>query len=107
MAGRHRLGVPKVPVRRRRWDERQRAQAVHLDAQEPGWAVIYGLWSRAFFAFAAWPAPRALVVAARTPEGLWEAMRDAESSAAFDGGLMHRATARGRHERSGRTARRR
>jgi hypothetical protein len=76
--GRHRYGMPYSPVRRRRWDERQRAQAAHLDAQEPGWAVVYGVWSRSFFAFAAWPATRGVVVNAPTPEGLWQAMREAE-----------------------------
>jgi hypothetical protein len=85
--GRHRCGVPYTPVRRRRWDERQRAQAAHLDALEPGWAILYGPWSRVFFAFAAWPAPRALVVGARTPEGLWDAMRQAEMSAAVVRGV--------------------
>lgn len=77
--GRHRYGVPYSPVGRRRWDERQRAQAAHLDAQEPGWSVLYGVWSRSFFAFAVWPAARGVVVDARTPEALREAMREAEA----------------------------
>lgn len=83
--GRHRCGVPYTPVGRRRWDERQRAQAAQLDALEPGWSVVYGPWSRLFFAFAAWPASRAVVVDARTPEALWQAMREAETSGAAMG----------------------
>src|SRR5690606_10114646 len=72
-------------------DERRRAQAAHLDAHEPGWLVLYGPWSRAFFAFAAWPAPRALIVGARTPEALRDAMRHAETAAAVAGRVPHRA----------------
>lgn len=85
--GRHarRPDAPYVHVRRGRWDEPQRAQAQHLDAHEPAWAIVYGPWSRRFFAFAAWHAPRALIVAADTAEALWDAMRDAESSAGVRG----------------------
>ncbi len=88
--GRHRCGVPYTPVRRIRWDVRQREQAARLDAEEPGWVIVYGPWSRRFMAFAAWPVSRGLVVDARTPEELWEAMRDAEmTDAAMSGGRWH------------------
>jgi hypothetical protein len=85
MAGRHREGRIYSTVEPRRWDERQSAWAAHLDRNTPNWSIIYGPWSRVFWAFAAWPAPRPLVVDARTPEGLWEEMRAAEASPGMAG----------------------
>ena len=68
----------KAAQKKQAGGKEQRAQAAHLDALEPGWAILYGPWSRVFFAFAAWPATRGVVVNAPTPEGLWQAMREAE-----------------------------
>ncbi|HEY8378043.1 MAG TPA: hypothetical protein VIK91_16210 [Nannocystis sp.] len=58
----------------------QRELAALIDAREPGWTVIYGPWSRAFFAFAAWPAPQGLMVTATKPAGLVAEMRAAEAA---------------------------
>jgi hypothetical protein len=77
--GRHRLGLPREAVWPRRWDTNRRGQAEDLDGEEKAWLVVYGPWSRLFWAFAAWPAPRPLVVDARTAEGLRQEMREAES----------------------------
>lgn len=65
---RHRWGAPPSPRPRPRiWDP-----------AEPGWVIVYGPWRRRYTAFAAWPAPRPVVVDASTPEELWGAMRSAE-----------------------------
>ncbi|MEV5407625.1 hypothetical protein AB0K60_02145 [Thermopolyspora sp. NPDC052614] len=84
--GRHRLGNPYETVRRRPWDLHRRAEADALNDQEPAWTVLYGPWSRAFWAFASLPVPRPLVIDARTAEELWEQMRAAEMSLALAGG---------------------
>ncbi|MEV5408633.1 hypothetical protein AB0K60_07320 [Thermopolyspora sp. NPDC052614] len=84
--GRHRAGSPYQSVRPRLWDERERAWATHLDHSAPNWSIIYGVWSRLYFAFAAWPVERALVVDAPTPERLWAAMQEAEMPWAATGG---------------------
>ena len=76
---RHRRGSPPPPPRPRTpADAHQRELAALIDAREPGWTVVYGPWSRRFFAFAAWPVQRGLVVTATTAEALVEEMRDAE-----------------------------
>lgn len=51
--GRHRYGMPYQAVEPRRWDPHRRAEADVLNDREPAWMVVYGLWSRLFFAFAA------------------------------------------------------
>ncbi|MEV5411018.1 hypothetical protein AB0K60_19510 [Thermopolyspora sp. NPDC052614] len=81
--GRHRLGTPHVTVRRRLWDRHRRDEADALNDREHAWTVLYGPWSRAFWAFAAWPVPHPLVVDAHTVEGLQEEMRAAETSLAL------------------------
>src|SRR5690348_1579342 len=55
--GRHRLRrsatVPEPPdVERKAWDEKQQARAEQLGLLEPGWLVIYGVYSRRFYAIA-------------------------------------------------------
>ena len=77
---RHRRGSPPNPCPRPRTpaDTHQRQQAALIDAREPRWTVVYGPWSRRFFAFAAWSTPQGLMVTASTPEELVEAMRDVE-----------------------------
>jgi hypothetical protein len=76
---RHRRGSPPSPRPRPPVDARQREQAALIDAREPGWTVIYGPWSRRFFAFAAWPAPQGVIVDSATLEDLVAAMRGAEA----------------------------
>lgn len=84
--GRHRFGVPYQAVESRSWDRHRRAEAEAMDRREGAWLVVYGPWSRVFWAFAAGPVPRALVVSASRPEGLREAMREAEADGAAIGG---------------------
>lgn len=84
-AGRHRAGAPREAVQPRLWDRHRRAEADTLDGQESAWMVLYGPWSRLFWAFAAWPSPRPLVVDARTADGLRQEMREAESLALVGG----------------------
>lgn len=84
--GRHRDGVPYQAVEPRPRDPHRRAEADAPNDREPAWMVVYGLWSRLFFAFAAGPMPRALVVSASRPEALWEALREAETEDAVIGG---------------------
>ncbi|GII87029.1 hypothetical protein Ssi03_50190 [Sphaerisporangium siamense] len=79
-AGRHEVGAPVTRVRPLRWDEDKRATAARLDQLEPGWHVMYGLWSRRFFAIAIC-CPVALMVEALTAEELRERMREGESEA--------------------------
>jgi hypothetical protein len=58
--------------------ERQRpAEALIIKARCPGWAVIYGPWSRLFWAFGA---PDGRPIAARTASELLGRMRAAERS---------------------------
>ena len=49
--------MPRQTVRPRLWDRHRRAEADAIDAQEAGWTVMYGPWSRAFWAFAQDPKP--------------------------------------------------
>jgi hypothetical protein len=84
--GRHRFGVPREVVKPRVWDRHRRAEAEEINRQEAGWTVLYGPWSRMFWAFAAWPAPSPVVIDARTADGLHERMRVAEASLALGGG---------------------
>ncbi|GII88300.1 hypothetical protein Ssi03_62900 [Sphaerisporangium siamense] len=79
-AGRHEEGAPVTDVQPIRWDEDKKATAAQLDQLEPGWQVIYGLWSRRYYAFATC-CPVALMVDAPTPEELRERMREGEMDA--------------------------
>ncbi|GII87284.1 hypothetical protein Ssi03_52740 [Sphaerisporangium siamense] len=63
-----------------RWDAGKRALAAQMDRLEPGWHVMYGLWSRRFYAIATC-CPVAMIVEARTPEELRERMREGELEA--------------------------
>ncbi|MEU9890783.1 hypothetical protein [Sphaerisporangium sp. NPDC051011] len=45
---------------------------------EPAWTILYGPWSRRFYALALYPTPEPLVVEARTAQELLAQMRQAE-----------------------------
>ncbi|RCG30019.1 hypothetical protein DQ384_17835 [Sphaerisporangium album] len=64
----------------RRWDPEQTAAAVQLDRAESGWHVMYGSWSRRFFAIALW-SDEPVMVYAHTAGELREVMRDVEAEA--------------------------
>jgi hypothetical protein len=71
--GRHAAGRPYVPVEPGDPDPRVRATAVLLDQLEPAWTILYGTWSRRFYAMAL-----LLLVQATTPQALTARMRQAE-----------------------------
>ncbi|WP_433352213.1 hypothetical protein ACQP25_03945 [Microtetraspora malaysiensis] len=75
---RHAIGRPSVRVYRRDWDADKRRAAAQLDQAEPAWLVSYGLGSRRFFAVAAWPVSRPLIVEAINVDELRDLMREAE-----------------------------
>jgi hypothetical protein len=77
-AGRHTIGQPYVPVEPGDPDPRARATAVLLDRLEPAWTILYGPWSRRFYALALFPTPHPLIVEESTAQGLTEQMRQAE-----------------------------
>ncbi|GGK81015.1 hypothetical protein Sme01_44510 [Sphaerisporangium melleum] len=84
--GRHALGRPYIavePGESREPDLADRAAAVLLDRMEPGWTIMYGPWSRRFYALALYPTPEPLVVEARTAQDLLTEMRQAERDLAF------------------------
>ncbi|MFC7387291.1 hypothetical protein [Sphaerisporangium rhizosphaerae] len=79
--GRHALGQPYVEVERADRGEpdlADRAAAVLLHRMEPAWTIMYGPWSRRFYALALYPTPEPLTVEARTAQDLLTQMRRAE-----------------------------
>ncbi|GII87249.1 hypothetical protein Ssi03_52390 [Sphaerisporangium siamense] len=76
--GRHAPGVLVTEVRPRLWDQDKKAAADLLDRMEPGWHVMYGLWSRRFYAIAVWQT-EPLIEDARSVEELCERMRAVEA----------------------------
>ncbi|MGW4644253.1 hypothetical protein ACWEN6_37440 [Sphaerisporangium sp. NPDC004334] len=88
--GRHALGRPYVEIERADHgdpDLADRAAAVLLNRMERYWTVMYGPWSRRFYALALYPTPEPLVVEARTAQDLLAAMRHAERGWALNGPL--------------------
>ncbi|MEV6983246.1 hypothetical protein AB0M95_18580 [Sphaerisporangium sp. NPDC051017] len=83
--GRHTLGRPYVPVEPGDPDPRARATAVLLDRLEPAWTILYGPWSRRFYAVAMFPAPYPLIVEESTAQELTEQMRQAERDVLMTG----------------------
>jgi hypothetical protein len=77
-AGRHTTGAPLAEFRSTRWDTAKKAAAEELDRLEPGWLVMYGPWSRRFYAIALWNAPCPVLLDAPTTEELRDQMRQAE-----------------------------
>ncbi|GAB1821675.1 hypothetical protein [Herbidospora sp. RD11066] len=63
---------------RRIWDADKRRAAAHLDQMEPAWVVSWGTGSRRFFAVAAWPVSRPLIIEALGLDELRRLMRMAE-----------------------------
>ncbi|MET8141465.1 hypothetical protein ABZU32_14255 [Sphaerisporangium sp. NPDC005288] len=84
--GRHRLRRPATmpePLApdggRKAWDEKQQARAGQLGLLEPGWLVMYGVYSRRFYAIARTAEVAEPLVEAATPGELCALMRDSES----------------------------
>ncbi|WP_066363922.1 hypothetical protein [Herbidospora mongoliensis] len=73
------------------WDAAMRATAAGLDLVEPAWVVFYGVASRRFWAFAAWPAACPVIVDSVNVDDLRSQMRAAEmAGGTFTGGLVAR-----------------
>ncbi|MEV6984148.1 hypothetical protein AB0M95_23235 [Sphaerisporangium sp. NPDC051017] len=104
-AGRHRRGSATEPERRepdgRRkiWDGKQKARAEQLGLLEPGWLVIYGPYSRRFYAIARIAEVSEPLLDAATSDELRSLMRGSELP-----GLVPsaRSPERGRMRRAGR-----
>ncbi|WP_405143885.1 hypothetical protein OG589_39955 [Sphaerisporangium sp. NBC_01403] len=82
--GRHTIGRPYVRVEPGHADPRARATAVLLDRLEPAWTILYGPWSRRFYALALFATPAPLIVEAFTAQELKEQMRQAEQDTLID-----------------------
>lgn len=76
---------------RREWDPRQRALAARLQADSQGWLVMYGPWSRRFFAYSLRQGVG--VLSAPTISELWQLMQEAEAAAAPTRPAAHRLPA--------------
>lgn len=63
-----------------RRDADQRRAAAHMEWQKQGmWVIIWGPYTRLFWAFARWPVPpEGGVVSAENPADLYHAMRNEE-----------------------------
>ncbi|MGW4662995.1 hypothetical protein [Streptosporangium sandarakinum] len=77
---RHRDGLAPTTVPRHSWDHGARAEAERMDQVWTGWTVLYGSYSRLFYAMAAWPASEPLIICDRTPEGLAAQTHNAETA---------------------------
>ncbi|MFF0574796.1 hypothetical protein [Streptosporangium saharense] len=66
-------------VYRRVWDGPARAEAEVLGSVSPGWAVLYSLSERRFFALCAWPSPQPVILSDDTVERLEQRMRETET----------------------------
>ncbi len=62
-------------------EEAARAQARRLEAANPLWIVVFGVYSKEFVCFPRFGLAGGSIVAARNPDTLLPRMREAESSA--------------------------
>jgi len=60
-------------------DEAHRETARRLEHDNPGWIVVFGVYTRQFVAFPRFPAPPRTIVAAVYPVALPGRMREVES----------------------------
>ena len=63
------------------YDPAQRAAAARLQQAHPAWLVMYGPWTRLYFAYPRFPVPPGFVAAATTPGELDSLMRVTEMEA--------------------------
>lgn len=57
-------------------DSREAARAI--EQQQPGWMVVYGIYSKEYVAFPLFPAPRGTILTATHPPALINQMLQAE-----------------------------
>lgn len=60
------------------YDPAQRRAAAAIQRANPAWLIMYGPWSRMYFAFPLFRAPPGAMLAAPAPAELLAAMRRAE-----------------------------
>ncbi len=78
-------GQPQAdaPVRRRLYDRHERALAARIARERPGWVVLWGVFSRRYWAFPTDPAiPCGTILSAPYPRELLAAIGQAELAAA-------------------------
>ncbi|WP_181871240.1 hypothetical protein [Sphaerisporangium album] len=85
--GRHSVGQPYVRVEAGNPDPGDRAAAVLLDRLEPAWTIMYGPWSRRFYALPLFRTPDPLILEATTAQDLTAQIREAERDFLITGGL--------------------
>jgi hypothetical protein len=62
------------------YDPAQRAAAASLQRGHPGWVILYGPWTRRFWAFGCFPSPEPILLSAAGPTDLRSQMRAAEAA---------------------------
>lgn len=60
------------------YDPDQRRAARHLERNDPAWLVMYGPWTRHFWAYPRFAAPRGTILHASSTRELLAMMRTAE-----------------------------
>jgi hypothetical protein len=94
-------GRPGSRRERGEYDRQQRHTAALIQRHYPAWLILYGPWSRKFWAYSTLPAPpgQAIVLSALGPRDLAAQIRDAEIAAATARPAIRppRQQERGRH----------
>jgi hypothetical protein len=66
-------------------DEEALAIAGKIEEANPGWIIVFGVFSRQFVCFPRFPVPKGTMVVARDPVKALERMRAIERSCAHEG----------------------
>ena len=76
-------GNPASRRERARHDQQQRNVAALIQRDYPSWLILYGPWSRKFWAYSTHPAPpgHGLVLSSRDPNDLAAQIRQADQAA--------------------------
>jgi hypothetical protein len=97
---------PETKPQRDHHDNQQRHVAALLQRDHPRWVIMYGPWTRLFWAYATLPAPpgHGLVLSAPDPGDLTAQISEAENAAATRAATqMPRHPDQGRHPMTHRT----
>lgn len=60
------------------YDPAQRRAAAQLQRHRPRWLIMYGPWSRLYWAYACFDVPQGMILAAEDPQELANLMQRAE-----------------------------
>ena len=74
----------RLPPQREPRDPAQRRTAARLQQSHPHWLVMYGPWSRQYWAYACFDVPQGMILAATDPRELASLMHQAELAARLD-----------------------